>query len=81
MKGVVEGLIYGYKAGLNLNDVIDAIENGAAGSYSLKILGRRMLKRDFDPGFFVEHFVKDMEIALDEARRNNLCLPGLSLVS
>jgi len=78
MMGVVEGLIYGHKAGLDLNDVIDAIENGAAGSFSLKVLGRRMLTRNFDPGFYVEHFVKDMEIILEEARRANLCLPGIS---
>lgn len=78
MVGVVESLIYGYKAGLDLEQVIKTIEGGAAGSFSLKVLGPRMLKRDFDPGFFVEHFVKDMEIALEEARRANLCLPGLS---
>jgi len=80
MLGVVEGLLYGYKAGLNLDDMIDTIEGGAAASFSLKVLGRRMLKRNFDPGFFVEHFVKDMSIALEEAARANLCLPGLSLV-
>ena len=38
-----------------------------------------MLKGDFEPGFFVEHFIKDMEIALAEARRMNLALPGLAL--
>mgnify|MGYP001000129971 FL=1 len=80
MIGVVEGLVYGHKAGLDLTQAIKAIENGAAGSFSLKVLAPRMLARNFDPGFFVEHFVKDMEIALDEARRVNLCLPGLSLV-
>ena len=80
MLGVVEGLLYGYKAGLDLDDMIDIIEGGAAMSFSLKVLGRRMLKRNFDPGFFVEHFVKDMSIALEEAQRANLCLPGLSLV-
>jgi len=79
MIGVVESLVYGYKAGLDLEEVIKTIEGGAAGSFSLRVLGPRMLKRDFDPGFFVEHFVKDMEIALEEARRANLCLPGLSL--
>ncbi len=78
--GVVEGLLYGYKAGLDLNDMIDTIEGGAAASFSLKVLGRRMVNRNFDPGFFVEHFVKDMNIALEEAARANLCLPSLSLV-
>ena len=81
MLGVTEALIYGHKAGLDLLEMIKVIEGGAAGSFSLKVLGPRMLKRDFDPGFFVEHFVKDMEIILTEARKNNLCLPGISLVS
>lgn len=80
MQGVVEGLIYGYKAGLDLNQVIETIGSGAAGSFSLNILGPRMLKRNFDPGFFVEHFIKDLEIALEECRKMNLCLPGLALV-
>jgi 3-hydroxyisobutyrate dehydrogenase len=39
-----------------------------------------MLKGDFEPGFFVEHFIKDMGIALAEAERMNLALPGLGLV-
>lgn len=58
---------------------MSVVGSGAAGSWSLANYGPRMLKRNFDPGFFVEHFVKDMEIALDEARRMNLSLPGLAL--
>ena len=46
---------------------------------SVNVLGPRMIKRDFDPGFFVEHFIKDLGIALDEAGRMNLTLPGLEL--
>ena len=80
MIGVCEGLLYGYKAGLDMNKVVGLISGGAAGSFSLKVLGARMLKRDFDPGFYVEHFVKDMEIALKEAATMKLCLPGLALV-
>lgn len=80
MLGVVEGLIYGYKAGLDLERVIETIGGGAAASFSLNVLGPRMLKRNFDPGFYVEHFIKDLEIALEEARRMNLCLPGLGLI-
>jgi len=80
MQGVVEALIYGYKAGLDLEKVIETIGGGAAASFSLNVLGPRMLKRNFDPGFYVEHFIKDLEIALEEARRMNLCLPGLALV-
>ena len=54
---------------------------GAAGSWSINNLGPRMIKRNFDPGFFVEHFIKDMGIALDEAKRMNLSLPGLALAN
>eukprot|EP00455_Lapot_gusevi_P033358 TRINITY_DN3647_c0_g1_i1.p1 TRINITY_DN3647_c0_g1~~TRINITY_DN3647_c0_g1_i1.p1 ORF type:complete len:344 (+),score=115.73 TRINITY_DN3647_c0_g1_i1:99-1034(+) len=79
MIGVVEGLLYGYKAGLDLNTVIAAVGSGAAGSWSINNLGPRIINRNFDPGFFVEHFVKDMGIALQEAKRMNLSLPGLSL--
>jgi len=60
--------------------VIDTVKTGAAGSWSLNVYGPKILNRDFEPGFYVEHFVKDMGIALDEAARSNLCLPGLSLV-
>jgi 3-hydroxyisobutyrate dehydrogenase len=79
MIGVVECLLYGYKAGLDLDEVIAAIGSGAAGCWSINNLGPRIIKRNFDPGFFVEHFVKDMEIALEEARRMNLSMPGLAL--
>ncbi|MFH0726704.1 MAG: NAD(P)-dependent oxidoreductase [Pseudomonadota bacterium] len=79
MIGVVESLLYTWKAGLDLNAVIDVIGQGAAGSWSINNLGRRIAKGDFNPGFLIKHFVKDMEIALDEARRVNLSLPGLSL--
>ena len=79
MIGVVESLIYGYKAGLDLNDVINVIGKGAASSWSINNLGPRMVKGNFDPGFFIKHFVKDMGIALDEAKRMKISLPGLSL--
>jgi 3-hydroxyisobutyrate dehydrogenase len=79
MIGVVEALLYGYRAGLDLDEVIDVIGAGAAASWSLNNLGRRMVKRNFEPGFYVKHFVKDMGIALEEARRMELSLPGLAL--
>ncbi|MBL9122623.1 MAG: NAD(P)-dependent oxidoreductase, partial [Planctomycetaceae bacterium] len=69
MVGVCEALLYGYRAGLDLNKVLEAIGPGAASSWSLVNLGPRIIKGNFDPGFFVEHFIKDMGIALDEARR------------
>ncbi len=80
MIGVCESLIYGYKAGLDLETMLSSISGGAASCWSLSNLAPRILARNFDPGFFVEHFVKDMGIALDEARRMNLPLPGLALV-
>jgi 3-hydroxyisobutyrate dehydrogenase len=79
MIGVCEGLLYGYKAGLNLEKVLESVASGAAGSWSLSNYGPRMMANNFDPGFFVAHFIKDMGIALEEARRMGLALPGLAL--
>jgi 3-hydroxyisobutyrate dehydrogenase len=81
MIGVVESLLYAYKAGMDLDALIDVIGSGAAGSWSINNLGRRIAKNDFDPGFFIKHFVKDMGIALDEARKMKLALPGLALAN
>lgn len=81
MIGVVESLLYAYKANLNLNEVINVIGKGAAGSWSINNLGPRIVEGNFDPGFFIKHFVKDMGIALQEAKRMNLSLPGLSLAN
>jgi 3-hydroxyisobutyrate dehydrogenase len=96
-------MLYAQKAGLDVEKTLEVVSSGAAGSWSLTNYAPRMLKRNFDPGFFVEHFVKvrnassfefrrwdkmnlcfivglqDMEIALDEARRMELSLPGLAL--
>ncbi len=80
MIGVCEALLYGHKAGLDLETMLSSISGGAAACWSLDNLAPRVLKRNFDPGFFVEHFIKDMRIALDEARKMNLSLPGLALV-
>jgi 3-hydroxyisobutyrate dehydrogenase len=79
MIGVCEALLYGYRAGLDLPTVLKSVGSGAAGSWSLSNLGPRIMDNNFDPGFFVEHFIKDMGIALDEAKRMGLCLPGLAL--
>ncbi|MFX1355462.1 MAG: NAD-binding protein, partial [Promethearchaeota archaeon] len=74
-----ESLLYAYKAGNDLNEVIDVIGKGAAGCWSINNLGPRVVKKIFDPGFFIKHFVKDMGIALQEAKNMNLALPGLAL--
>ncbi len=81
MIGVCEALLYGYKAGLDLKTVLQSVGGGAAASWSLNNLGPRIIDRNFEPGFFVEHFIKDMGIALDEAKRMNLSLPGLALAN
>jgi len=80
MAGVCESLLYGFKAGLDLPQMLESIRGGAAACWTLDNLAPRILQRNFDPGFFVEHFVKDMGIAVDEAKRMNLTLPGLALV-
>jgi 3-hydroxyisobutyrate dehydrogenase len=79
MIGVCEALLYGWKAGLDLKTVLQSVGGGAAASWSLNNLGPRIMDRNFEPGFFVEHFIKDMGIALDEAKRMGLSLPGLAL--
>ena len=80
MIGVCESLLYGYKAGLDLNRMLDSIRGGAAACWTLDHLAPRILQRNFEPGFFVEHFVKDMGLALEESKRRGLVLPGLTLV-
>ena len=79
MIGVCEALLYGYRSGLDLTTVLKSVSSGAAGSWSLSNLGPRIIDNNFDPGFFVEHFIKDMGIALDESRRMGLSMPGLAL--
>jgi len=79
MIGVVECLLYAYKAGVDLEQMIAVVGSGAAASWSLNNYGPRIANGNFDPGFFIKHFVKDMDIALKEARRMRLSLPGLAL--
>jgi 3-hydroxyisobutyrate dehydrogenase len=81
MVGVCEALLYAYKSGLDAKTVLQSVSVGAAGSWSLNNLGPRIIDRNFEPGFFVEHFIKDMGIALDEAKRMGLVLPGLALAN
>lgn len=81
MIGVAEGLLYAHKAGLNPTEVIAAVGAGAAGSWSINNLGPRIVARNFDPGFYVEHFLKDMGLALEESARMGISLPGLALAN
>ncbi|MYL60769.1 NAD-binding protein, partial [Virgibacillus halodenitrificans] len=79
MIGVCEAIIFAKKAGLDPSRVLESITTGAAGSWSLSNLGPRMIRGDFDPGFYVKHFIKDMTIALESAKEMDLDTPGLSL--
>ena len=79
MVGVCEGLIYAHKAGLDLDAVLSTISGGAAGSFSLTAYAPRILKSDMEPGFYAEHFLKDLNIALEECENMDLNLPGLNL--
>ena len=80
MIGICENLVYCKKAGLSPRTMLRSVGSGAASSWLLANLGPRIMDGDFEPGFFVDHFVKDMGIALGESRRMGIELPGLSLV-
>lgn len=79
MSGLSEALLYAIRSGLDLEKVFSSVSEGAGGSWALSNMGPRMLKGDFAPGFYVEHLIKDVEIALDEANRMGMALPGLSI--
>ncbi|MFP4365406.1 MAG: NAD(P)-dependent oxidoreductase [Spirochaetia bacterium] len=80
MIGMCEALLYGRRAGLSAETMLESISGGAAGCWSLDNLAPRIINNDYSPGFFIDHFVKDMGIALKEASAMNLALPGLALV-
>lgn len=77
MMGVCEALIYAKKSGLDPEVVLRSIHSGAAGSWSLSNLAPRIVKEDFAPGFYIKHFIKDMKIAVEEANKMGISLPGL----
>ncbi|MDP1422113.1 NAD(P)-dependent oxidoreductase [Peribacillus simplex] len=79
MIGVCEAISYAKNAGLDPNTVLESIETGAAGSWSLSNLAPRMIKGDFEPGFYIKHFIKDMKIAIESAEEMKLYTPGLNL--
>lgn len=79
MIGVCEAIAYGRQAGLSMENVLASISSGAAGSWSLTNLAPRMLEGDREPGFYIMHIIKDMGIALEEAARMDIQLPGLAL--
>ena len=79
LMGVCEGLAYGQASGLDLPTVLKSIGGGAASGFQLSVLGQKIIQRDFAPGFYMEHFIKDLGIALAEAERMKLDLPALAL--
>jgi 3-hydroxyisobutyrate dehydrogenase len=79
MIGLCEALLYAHRAGLDVEQALETIKDGAAGSWSLSNYGPRLLRGDLEPGFKIDHFIKDLGIALSEARRMNLALPGTAL--
>jgi len=79
MLGLCEALLYAHRAGLDMDRVLQSVSTGAAGSWSLTHLAPRILKEDFAPGFIIEHFLKDLRIVLNEAKRMNLTLRGVAL--
>lgn len=79
MIGITEAVVYAKEVGLDPQKVLSSIETGAAGSWSMTNLVPRILQENFEPGFYLKHFVKDMNIALEEAQNHNFSLPGLKL--
>jgi len=79
MTGMCEGLAFAKACGLDQQQVLDAIANGAAGSWSLSNYAPRILRGDYEPGFFVKHFIKDMKLAADSANETGVQLPALEL--
>lgn len=80
MISVAESYKFAQKAGLNLKLFLETISTGSAGSFSMSSYSPRILGKDFKPGFFVHHFIKDMKLALIECEKLNIKLPGLELV-
>ena len=76
MIGVCEALVYANNAGLDCAKLITAISQGAAGCWALDNLAPRIITRDFDPGFMVDHFIKDLGIAVRETELMAIKLPG-----
>jgi 3-hydroxyisobutyrate dehydrogenase len=79
MIGLCEGLRYAERSGLDPRQVLESVATGAAGSWSIQNLAPRILQGDFAPGFRIDHFLKDLRIATEEAKEMGLDLPGLTL--
>jgi 3-hydroxyisobutyrate dehydrogenase len=78
MFSVCESLFFAQFAGLYVAKWVDLVVSGSAGSLAMGNLGRRAMKGDYDPGFFIDHFIKDLGLCLEECRRMRIVLPGLT---
>lgn len=78
--GMVEALAYSKGADLDLQSVLEALTSGSAASWQLSNMAPRIIREDFNPGFYIKHFIKDMRIASNEAKEMQVELPGLDLV-
>lgn len=79
MIGVSEAVAYAEKAQLDPETVLKSVSTGAASSWLLSNLGPKMIEKDFEPGFYIKHFLKDMKIAIEEAERLEMEIPGVRL--
>ena len=80
VQGLSEGINFGMKAGLNMEDVIEVISKGAAQSWQMENRYKTMIDNKFDFGFAVDWMRKDLKIAMDEAKNNGSLLPVTELV-
>ncbi len=77
---VSEGMAFAARAGLPLRALHEALTSGAATSWALEVLGKKMMERDFAPAFAIKHPQKDLAIVLSSARASGVPLPGVALV-
>jgi 3-hydroxyisobutyrate dehydrogenase len=80
LEAASEGLLLALKAGANVDATLDAVGAGAAASWAWSNLGPRIAKRDFAPGFKIDHQIKDLRLALEAAQESGIDLPGVRLV-
>ena len=80
ISGLCEAMVYGERVGLDLKTMLESIAKGAAGSWQMECMAPRILKGDFAPGFFIKHYVKDLNIAMEESEERGLFLNVLQVV-
>tara|TARA_Y100000310_G_C20403407_1_gene678506 strand:- start:334 stop:816 length:483 start_codon:yes stop_codon:yes gene_type:complete len=81
LNAVCEALVFAARAGVDLEKTIEAVSGGAAYSWQLENLGKRIIQGDFAPGFMVKLQQKDLRLVLEQGRDMHLTLPGTALVN